>query len=223
MAHPPLTPIQRNVAYLAIGGGLLALVVTAVWFNSLGFSWTVPLIFHWHPVLMVAAWLVAAVNAALAYRVFPFTHDTSKAVHGALHVLTLVLWSTALAAVVKSHNDRSPPLQNFYSLHSWFGLATIIGWSCNVSAQRLTVPPSPPSLLRRSLTAWLSCCVAAAVHCRLHHVRLAWSRACHACEGAAAPRVAGHCGGDGAVLHQRAAGHHGVHDLLQPQQDGLAA
>ena len=133
MPATPLTQRQRYSAYVALGVGLLATFVTAYQFNKKGFSWSdVSLVINWHPVLMVAAWMGASVHAALAYRVFPVSHDQAKALHGALHVLTLVLWAIGLAAVLKNHNERTPPLENFYSLHSWWGLATIGAFCLNV-------------------------------------------------------------------------------------------
>ena len=116
-------------------------------------------IFSWHPTLMVAAWMGASVQAALTYRVWALPHETAKAVHGAWHVLTLILFSIALAAVVKQHNDNG--LQNFYSLHSWFGLATIATFGLNVGHK------PPPALLCSSTSATAHSPHVAVPRCRL--------------------------------------------------------
>ena len=157
MAAIPLTGYAKTAAYVAMLLGIIATFVTAYQFSKAGFNWVATgadaHIFSWHPTLMVAAWMGSAVHAAFAYRVWPVSHDTAKSIHAAFHVLTLILWSIALAAIVKSKQENG--MQQFYSLHSWFGLATIALFCLNVAAQSIphSIHISPQRRSRSSVLA----------------------------------------------------------------------
>lgn len=65
------------------------------------------------------------VNAAiLAYRTLSGTKNFKKAVHLTIQFLALCLGLIGIWAALKFHNDKG--IDNFYSLHSWLGLACIL-------------------------------------------------------------------------------------------------
>lgn len=62
-----------------------------------------------------------------------------KALHAVFQIVGLLFAIIALVAVVDSHNlhtdaeGKPAPIPNFYSLHSWMGLAVFILFCCQVS------------------------------------------------------------------------------------------
>ncbi|WCJ25412.1 Transmembrane ascorbate-dependent reductase CYB561 [Euphorbia peplus] len=81
------------------------------------------LIFNVHPVLMVIGLILINGEAMLAYRTVPGTKSFKKLVHLAIQFLALCLSLIGVWAALKFHNDKG--IDNFYSLHSWLGLACL--------------------------------------------------------------------------------------------------
>lgn len=82
------------------------------------------LIFNVHPVLMVIGLVLLNGEAMLAYKTVPGTKSFKKLVHLLLQFLALSLGVIGLWAAWKFHNDKG--IDNFYSLHSWLGLACLL-------------------------------------------------------------------------------------------------
>ncbi|CAL1405422.1 unnamed protein product [Linum trigynum] len=81
------------------------------------------LIFNVHPVLMVIGLLLMNGEAMLAYKTISGTKNLKKLVHLAVQFVALVLGLIGVWAALKFHNDKG--IDNFYSLHSWLGLACV--------------------------------------------------------------------------------------------------
>ncbi|KAF8070981.1 nitric oxide synthase [Scenedesmus sp. PABB004] len=91
------------------------------------------LLFNWHPLLMLLAYGVLMMEAALAFRA-PLSagapRPLRKQVHWALHSAALLAALLGFLAAWKSHTLKTPPIPNFYSPHSWLGgaaLALLLG------------------------------------------------------------------------------------------------
>jgi len=82
------------------------------------------LIFNVHPVLMVIGLLLLNGEAMLAYKTIPGTKNFRKLVHLTLQFLAFCLSIIGVWAAIKFHNDKG--IDNFYSLHSWLGLACLL-------------------------------------------------------------------------------------------------
>ncbi|KAF6143800.1 hypothetical protein GIB67_016721 [Kingdonia uniflora] len=79
-----------------------------------------------HPVLMVIGLILlnGEVTAAmLVYKTVSGTKGLKKTVHLMLQFLALCLSMIGVWAALKFHNDKG--IDNFYSLHSWLGLACL--------------------------------------------------------------------------------------------------
>ncbi|KAF8011320.1 hypothetical protein BT93_J1812 [Corymbia citriodora subsp. variegata] len=81
------------------------------------------LIFNVHPVLMVIGLILLNGEAMLAYKTVSGTKSFKKLVHLTLQLLAFCLSVVGIWAALKFHNDKG--IDNFYSLHSWLGLACI--------------------------------------------------------------------------------------------------
>ncbi|XVF20582.1 hypothetical protein REPUB_Repub12eG0013000 [Reevesia pubescens] len=81
------------------------------------------LIFNVHPVLMVIGLVILNGEAMLAYKTVPGTKSFKKLVHLTLQCLAFILSFVGVWAALKFHNDKG--IDNFYSLHSWLGLACL--------------------------------------------------------------------------------------------------
>ncbi|KAK8650964.1 hypothetical protein V6N13_140584 [Hibiscus sabdariffa] len=110
---------------------VLGIVITAILF-----TWTFhyrgglalisdnkDLIFNVHPVLMVIGLLLLNGEAMLAYKTVPGTRSFKKFVHLTIQCLAFILSTIGVWAALKFHNDKG--IENFYSLHSWLGLACL--------------------------------------------------------------------------------------------------
>ncbi|XP_059450457.1 transmembrane ascorbate ferrireductase 2 [Corylus avellana] len=82
------------------------------------------LIFNVHPVLMVIGLLLLNGEAMLAYKTISGTKNSRKLVHLTLQFLAFCLSVIGVWAAIKFHNDKG--IDNFYSLHSWLGLACLL-------------------------------------------------------------------------------------------------
>ncbi|GMI63431.1 cytochrome B561-1 [Hibiscus trionum] len=110
---------------------LLGIVITAIlltWtFHYRGglalISDNKDLIFNVHPVLMVIGLLLLNGEAMLAYKTVPGTKSFKKLVHLTVQCIAFILSIIGVWAALKFHNDRG--IENFYSLHSWLGLACL--------------------------------------------------------------------------------------------------
>ncbi|VVC45775.1 Cytochrome b561/ferric reductase transmembrane [Cinara cedri] len=93
-----------------------------------GFSLNEPkLIFNWHPLLMTIGFIYFLANSILHYRTFSNHQKQSlKIQHSVIHGYVIVLVLLAACAALISHVYASPPIPNFYSLHSWLGIFTIV-------------------------------------------------------------------------------------------------
>ncbi|XP_037348194.1 transmembrane ascorbate-dependent reductase CYB561 [Talpa occidentalis] len=103
--------------------GLTAVATTGAWLGLYrgGIAWESALQFNVHPLCMVIGLIFLQGDALLVYRVFRNeTKRTSKVLHGALHVLALVLALVGLVAVFDYHGRQR--YADLYSLHSWCGL-----------------------------------------------------------------------------------------------------
>jgi cytochrome b-561 len=69
----------------------------------------------------VLVWVCAAM---LAYKTIPGTKNFRKLVHLTLQFLAFCLSIIGVWAAIKFHNDKG--IDNFYSLHSWLGLACLL-------------------------------------------------------------------------------------------------
>ncbi|KAG6656689.1 hypothetical protein I3843_04G037400 [Carya illinoinensis] len=81
------------------------------------------LIFNVHPVLMVIGLLLLNGEAMLAYKSIPGARSFRKLVHLTLQSLAFCLSIIGVWAALKFHNEKG--IDNFYSLHSWLGLACL--------------------------------------------------------------------------------------------------
>lgn len=62
--------------------------------------------------------------AVIAYKTVNGDKSYQKAVHMTLQGIAILLGVVGILAALKFHNDSG--IQNFYSLHSWFGIVTIV-------------------------------------------------------------------------------------------------
>lgn len=81
------------------------------------------LIFNVHPILMVISLVLLNGEAILAYKTVPGTKAFKKLVHLVLQFLAFCLAVIGVWAAWKFHNEKG--IDNFYSLHSWLGLACL--------------------------------------------------------------------------------------------------
>ncbi|KAK8541780.1 hypothetical protein V6N13_137629 [Hibiscus sabdariffa] len=110
---------------------LLGIVITAIllaWtFHYRGgmalISDNKDLIFNVHPVLMVIGLVLLNGEAMLAYKTISGTKSFKKLVHLTVQCLAFILSIIGVWAALKFHNDKG--IENFYSLHSWLGLACL--------------------------------------------------------------------------------------------------
>ncbi|KAL5723532.1 ascorbate ferrireductase (transmembrane) [Ranunculus cassubicifolius] len=82
------------------------------------------LIFNVHPVLMVIGLILLNGEGMLAYKTLSGTKSYKKTVHLVIQFLSLCFSIIGVWAAWKFHIDKG--IDNFYSLHSWLGLASLI-------------------------------------------------------------------------------------------------
>lgn len=85
------------------------------------------LIFNVHPVLMVISLVLLNGEAILAYKTVSGTKSFKKLIHLVVQFLAFCLAVIGVWAAIKFHNDKG--IDNFYSLHSWLGLACLLLFS----------------------------------------------------------------------------------------------
>ncbi|KAG6522820.1 hypothetical protein ZIOFF_019975 [Zingiber officinale] len=147
VVHHPIVSIIR-----LLGAASAALVITwAVYFRGglALISDNKALIFNVHPVLVVIGFIVLngevcvatfasfllnffnysycncllVMAAMLVYKTLSGTKNFRKALHLTIQFIALCLGSIGIWAALKFHNERG--IDNFYSLHSWLGLACL--------------------------------------------------------------------------------------------------
>ncbi|XP_058800357.1 plasma membrane ascorbate-dependent reductase CYBRD1 isoform X2 [Phymastichus coffea] len=121
--------------YLTEGTGLFLIILVGIWLVQYrnGFGWTsIPeLEFNWHPLLMTIGLVFLYANGMLIYRSQRTIRKRRlKLIHAGIMIFTLLLTIIALVAAFDSHNLKTPPIPNMYSLHSWVGLASVILFCC---------------------------------------------------------------------------------------------
>ncbi|KAI9085606.1 hypothetical protein K1719_032449 [Acacia pycnantha] len=130
MASPPAVrfPIFLTVRLVGILVTLLLFVWAQRFRGGLALvSDNKDLIFNVHPVLMVVGLILINGEGMLAYKTIPGTKSFKKMVHLTLQFLSFILSMIGLWAAWKFHNDKG--IENFYSLHSWLGLACLLLFS----------------------------------------------------------------------------------------------
>ncbi|XP_077292935.1 cytochrome b561 family member no extended memory isoform X5 [Arctopsyche grandis] len=108
--------------------GSLALTLFWVLYYREGFSWNEnpKLQFNLHPVLMVAGFITFSGFSILLYRICRCCRRLYvKLFHTIFHALAVPCVVVGFLAVLDSHNLATPPIPNFYSLHSWLGFITM--------------------------------------------------------------------------------------------------
>ncbi|XP_028805829.1 probable transmembrane ascorbate ferrireductase 2 [Neltuma alba] len=127
MASPPAVrfPIFLTVRLIGIVVTLLLFVWAQRFRGGLALvSDNKDLIFNVHPVLMVVGLILINGEGMLAYKTISGTKSFKKVVHLTLQFLSFILSLIGLWAAWKFHNDKG--IENFYSLHSWLGLACLL-------------------------------------------------------------------------------------------------
>lgn len=84
---------------------------------------------------MLPLWFVYSVLAILQYRTFRDSKKQNlKNQHAIIHGCVLIFVLLAATAALASHLFASPPTPNFYTLHSWIGVITVVMFLSQVSA-----------------------------------------------------------------------------------------
>ena len=88
-------------------------------------------VFNWHPLVMVLAFPVLMGEALLAYRdpapTGIVSRPAKKVYHVSLQIAALTLALLGFVAALRSHTLKRPtPIPNFYSPHSFLGLAVLL-------------------------------------------------------------------------------------------------
>ncbi|CAA7410330.1 unnamed protein product [Spirodela intermedia] len=130
MASPPVVRFPIVFLIRLFGAAAAAMVIAWVVRFRGGmalFSDNKDLIFNVHPVLMVIGFILVYGEAMLVYKTMPGTKNFKKAAHLSVLFLALCLGVVGVWAAIKFHNEKG--IDNFYSLHSWLGLASLISFS----------------------------------------------------------------------------------------------
>eukprot|EP00128_Syssomonas_multiformis_P001486 Colp12_sorted_trinity150504_noHs@22307 len=144
-----------NYAYwLAFALSVAAEVIICYWMVHYegGVDWAKN-VFNWHPILEVTGFVVVFSNAILLYKLVPFERSTTKIIHMLMQITAFVLGTIGIVAVFKFHDDNNIP--NMYSLHSWFGISTIVLFGLQGLGGFLTYlfpGASPPN--RKAFSPW---------------------------------------------------------------------
>ncbi|CAL0321686.1 unnamed protein product [Lupinus luteus] len=130
MASPPVVGFSILKTVRVFGVIITFLILFWVFHFRAGialFSDNKDLIFNVHPVLMVIGLILINGEGMLAYKTISGTKNFKKTVHLTLQFLSLILSLIGLWAAWKFHVDKG--IDNFYSLHSWLGLACLFLFS----------------------------------------------------------------------------------------------
>ncbi|XP_073293200.1 transmembrane ascorbate ferrireductase 2-like [Primulina huaijiensis] len=114
-------PLVRTIGFAVI---VLVLIWTVHYRGGLALvSENKDLIFNVHPLLMLTGLVLLNGEAMLAYKTISGTKSFKKLVHLSLQFLAFCSGIVGLWAAWKFHIDKG--IDNFYSLHSWLGLACL--------------------------------------------------------------------------------------------------
>lgn len=144
------TQQKYKLVYLtSIGIAITFFVLLLVWlfYYREGFAWqTNPFKeFNWHPLLMFVGMIflqsqcklnrtmktdqlgIVLFLALLMFRTGRnLVKKKLKLIHMSFNLLATIFSIFGLIAAFDSHNLRTPPVPNLYTLHSWIGLVTVI-------------------------------------------------------------------------------------------------
>ncbi|KAL1123349.1 hypothetical protein AAG570_002434 [Ranatra chinensis] len=82
--------------------------------------------FNWHPLLMTIGFIYLFGNSIMIYRSLRNLRKYRlKVFHATIHTVVVVCVIIALVAVFDSHNLKTPPIPNLYTLHIFFSLLLI--------------------------------------------------------------------------------------------------
>uniref|UniRef100_H2Y926 Cytochrome b561 domain-containing protein n=1 Tax=Ciona savignyi TaxID=51511 RepID=H2Y926_CIOSA len=113
---------------LSQGLGITMVILMGVWLNTYmgGFAWDGSgKEFNLHPLCMICGMVFLYGEAALVYRVFRQTEKLkAKIIHASLLLLAFIAIVVGLVAVFQFHHKMH--ITNMYSLHSWFGMITVL-------------------------------------------------------------------------------------------------
>lgn len=123
-----LTGFNALFGVTQVTGGLLCVLVLAwnIKFRN-GFGWSADPAsqFNWHPLLMTIGMVYLYANSIMIYRSLRNMRKKQlKLFHAGIHTTILLLIIIAQVAVISFHNANNIP--NFYSLHSWIGIITML-------------------------------------------------------------------------------------------------
>ncbi|KAL6521661.1 hypothetical protein OROGR_018230 [Orobanche gracilis] len=147
-------PIFPAVRVIGIAVAALVLIWTLHYRGGMALvSEDKNLIFNVHPVLMVIGLVLLNGEAMLAYKTVSGTKSFKKLVHLSLQFLAFILSVVGIWAAWKFHIDRG--IDNFYSLHSWLGLACFFLFAIQWASGFLTFwYPGGSRNSRASLSPW---------------------------------------------------------------------
>ncbi|KAI3462823.1 hypothetical protein Pfo_019486 [Paulownia fortunei] len=147
-------PIFPVVRIIGVAVTALVLIWTVHYRGGLALvSENKNLIFNVHPVLMVIGLVLLNGEAMLAYKTVSGTKSFKKLVHLSLQFLAFFLSIIGLWAAWKFHIDRG--IDNFYSLHSWLGLACLFLFAIQWASGFVTFwYPGGSRNSRASLLSW---------------------------------------------------------------------
>lgn len=115
--------------------GLSICIGTALWSAFLlgGLGVSGKKLFNWHPIVMSCGAVLLLPQAILAWCPKPASEEArsrTKSIHAALVLLAFILFNIGIAIAYASHVQQKLP--NFYSLHSWSGVATLFAMKGNL-------------------------------------------------------------------------------------------
>ncbi|XP_004306029.1 PREDICTED: probable transmembrane ascorbate ferrireductase 2-like [Fragaria vesca subsp. vesca] len=147
-------PIFRAVRVVGVAVAALVLTWTIHFRGGLALiSDNKDLIFNVHPVLMVIGLVILNGEAMLAYKTVSGTKSFKKLVHLTLQFIAFCLSIVGVWAALKFHNDKG--IDNFYSLHSWLGLACVFLFTIQGAAGFVTYwYPGGSKNSRANLMPW---------------------------------------------------------------------
>ncbi|KAI3970992.1 hypothetical protein MKX01_024639 [Papaver californicum] len=147
-------PIVLLIRIMGVVVSVLVLTWTLHYRGGLAlFSDNKDLIFNVHPVLMLIGLILINGEAMLAYKTMSGTKNFKKLVHLTLQFLALMLSVIGVLAALKFHIDKG--IDNFYSLHSWLGLACIFLFIIQLAAGFVTFwYPGGTRSSRAALMPW---------------------------------------------------------------------
>ncbi|XP_050381033.1 transmembrane ascorbate ferrireductase 2 [Argentina anserina] len=147
-------PIFRAVRVLGVAVAALVLIWTIHFRGGLALiSDNKDLIFNVHPALMVIGLVILNGEAMLAYKTVTGTKSFKKLVHLTLQFIAFCFSIIGVWAAWKFHVDKG--IDNFYSLHSWLGLACVFLFTIQWAAGFVTYwYPGGSKNSRANLMPW---------------------------------------------------------------------